>query len=100
MASTEQGAAPITNTLFPPPPEYFKHFTDENLAQYEVLSSAEAGPSRSSPPDINGNPGRAKLSGDDQEELERFWSMLQPPRVDWIKEEGRWVTFGEIYTVS
>jgi hypothetical protein len=27
-------------------------------------------------------------------------ASLGPPRSDWIEEEGRWVTFGEMSTVS
>jgi mediator of RNA polymerase II transcription subunit 7 len=100
MASNEQSAAPITNTLFPPPPEYFEQFTDENLARFEHLSSAEAGPSRSTTSDNAGTGARAELSDAEKEELERLRSTLGPPRADWIKEEGRWVTFGEMYTVS
>jgi mediator of RNA polymerase II transcription subunit 7 len=98
MASTEQTAAPITNTLFPPPPEYYKQYTDDNVARYETLNPAEAGPSRSQ--SVQPTFPRAELSPEDKDELERLRGMLAPPRADWVREEGRWVTFGEMYTVS
>jgi mediator of RNA polymerase II transcription subunit 7 len=98
MSSTEQTAAPITNTLFPPPPEYYKQYTDENVARYETLNPAEAGPSRSQ--SVQPTSPRAELSPGEKEELERLRGMLAPPRADWVREEGRWVTFGEMYTVS
>jgi mediator of RNA polymerase II transcription subunit 7 len=74
MSSGQEPAAQITNTLFPPPPEFYKQFTDENVARYEALKDKEAG-------------------------LERLRGSLQPPRADWIEEEGRWVTFGEMHAV-
>jgi len=97
MSSAQEPAAQITNTLFPPPPEFYKQFTDENVARYEALIENEAGPSRSP---RTSSPGRVQLGADEREELERLRASLQPPRADWIEEEGRWVTFGEMHTVS
>lgn len=99
--------AQITNTLFPPPPEYYKQFTPENLERHDELSS-KGGPSRprsrsSSPqptPADHTHDGRAELSPEAVSELERLDGALKKPRADWIREEGRWVTFGEMSTVS
>jgi mediator of RNA polymerase II transcription subunit 7 len=100
--SDPQSSAQITNTLFPPPPEYYKQFTDENLERYDELSSNQAGPSRPRSPrpvsDLNENE-RAELSAEESAELTQLEGALRRPRADWIKEEGRWVTFGEMSTV-
>jgi mediator of RNA polymerase II transcription subunit 7 len=97
MSSGQEPAAQITNTLFPPPPEFYKQFTDENVARYDALKENEAGPSRSP---RGGSPGRVELGAEERQEPEGLRASLEPPRADWIEEEGRWVTFGEMHTVS
>lgn len=97
MSAAQESTAQITNTLFPPPPEFFKQFTDENLARHEEFTSNEAGPSKS-PRAAAG--ARTELDAEEREELERLRASLAPPRSDWIEEEGRWVTFGEMSTVG
>jgi hypothetical protein len=97
MSNAQESAAQITNTLFPPPPEFYKQFTDENVARYDALKENEAGPSRSP---RTGSPGRVELGAEERQELEGLRASLEPPRADWIEEEGRWVTFGEMHTVS
>lgn len=69
---------PITNTLFPPPPEYYKAFTSEAVERLAELRSKDE-------------------SGEERERLER---ELDPPRTEWILEDGRWMAFGQQYTVS
>lgn len=69
---------PITNTLFPPPPEYYKAFTPEAVERLAEL--------------------RAKDEGG--EERERLEKEQDPPRADWVLEDGRWMAFGQQYTVS
>jgi mediator of RNA polymerase II transcription subunit 7 len=97
MSSAQEPAAQIANTLFPPPPEFYKQFTDANIARYEELSGTQAGPSKSLRAT---SPGRVELGAEEREELEKLRASLQPPRSDWFEEEGRWVTFGELSTVS
>ena len=97
MSAAQEPTAQITNTLFPPPPEFFKQFTDENLARYEELTSNEAGPSKSP---RAATAARTELDSEEREELGRLRASLAPPSSDWIEEEGRWVTFGEMSTVS
>lgn len=92
----DQPSAQITNTLFPPPPEYFKLFTDENAERYDKLTT-RAG-SRS--PHPNDSEGGRELTTEEGHELDRLRGSLGRPRPDWIREEGRWVTFGEMSTVS
>lgn len=77
QADGDNGNLPITNTLFPPPPDYYTAFTTEAVKEWEgrkgesgVNGSAEVGPSR-----------------------------LDRPREDWVREEGRWMCFGQMYTV-
>lgn len=69
---------PITNTLFPPPPEYYKAFTPEAVERLAELRSKDEG-------------------GEERERLEK---EQDPPRTDWILEDGRWMAFGQQYTVS
>lgn len=69
---------PITNTLFPPPPEYYKAFTPEAVERLAELRSKDEG----------------------GEERERLQKEQDPPRTDWILEDGRWMAFGQQYTVS
>ena len=92
--------AQLANTLFPPPPEYYKQFTDENLERHESLSSATAGPSRSGKSPSAQTNERQPLTEEETAELERLDGTLSRPRADWIREDGRWVTFGEMLTVS
>lgn len=97
MNDTQAGSQ-IANTLFPPPPEYYKKFSDANVARYEHLSSTGAGPSRS-PTGGEDLTGRAQLTSEDAAELEELSRSLEKPRADWIREEGRWVSFGEMSMV-
>jgi mediator of RNA polymerase II transcription subunit 7 len=90
----------ITNTLFPPPPAYFQAFTNENLNRYEQFG----GPSRRR---ASANEGRQAEQGEeagdqnqDDEELRRLRELLEPPRADWVREEGAWKCFGETRHVS
>ena len=99
MSNTQEPQAQITNTLFPPPPEFYKQFTHERVARYAELTNSEAGPSRS-PRGIPVSAEREELSTEERQEMEGLRVALQPPRSDWVEEEGRWVTFGELSTVS
>lgn len=69
---------PITNTLFPPPPEYYKAFTPEAVERLAELRTKDEG-------------------GEERERLEK---ELDPPRTDWVLVDGRWMAFGQQYTVS
>lgn len=80
----------ITNTLFPPPPEYYKQFTDANI---ERLSAPSAGLPKS-------NPSAGDSLVQPNAEHDGLIPVLQKPRADWVREEGRWVVFGEISKVS
>lgn len=75
-------AVPITNTLFPPPPGYYKAFTSEAVARHAALRGEE--------------PEEAAAPG----ELDDLTGALEPPRADWVLEEGQWMLFGQKYTVS
>ncbi len=77
QAENDNGNLPITNTLFPPPPPYYTAYTVVNLA---AAAGAED----------NGSAANSEGS-----ELR----VLEKPRVDWIREEGRWMSFGQMYSV-
>lgn len=94
-----QAGVPITNTLFPPPPGYYKAYTPENVARLAELRGSDdndAGPSSPSPstsvPDAQPAPAEPG-------ELEELTAAQDPPRADWVLEEGRWMLFGQMYTV-
>lgn len=109
---------PITNTLFPPPPGYYKAFTAQNVARLAALraqtstadgdvdlDSNSAGPSTAPGKDKDGKP----LAGVDVEalaapaqagEMDKLVAELSPPRADGVLEDGRWMLFGQMYTVS
>ncbi|CAK9784610.1 hypothetical protein CC85DRAFT_282959 [Cutaneotrichosporon oleaginosum] len=76
-------AVPITNTLFPPPPGYYKAFTPEALARLAELRS-------------EGDSAEPLAPG----ELDELAVALDPPRADWVLEEGQWMLFGQKYTAE
>jgi mediator of RNA polymerase II transcription subunit 7 len=97
---------PITNTLFPPPPAYYKAFTPEAVARYAELragdgAAAGAGVGASSGGDAMDEDGvtSSPIAPAEPGELERLEHELEPPRTDWVREEGRWMLFGQMYTV-
>ena len=96
-----QNAQPeLTNTLFPPPPAHYKAFTSANIARHAALAgpsgtSKNRGDASDSAPEAQTGPGE-----EEAKEFKLLSAGLQPPRVDWVLEEGRWKCFGETYTVS
>ncbi len=91
----------IANTLFPPPPAYYKAFTETNLSRYGELRSAK-GKERAHPqPELGDSMIEARGSSDDEiKELEKLGGEMEKPRVDWIREDGRWMCFGQMHTVG
>jgi len=98
--TNDEGNLPITNTLFPPPPSYFKAFIDTNVARYAELRGEPSSSSRTRPEaGADGNELSSPTLGvDEQAELEDLQRTLEKPRADWVKEEGRWMCFGQMYT--
>ncbi|KAL1408846.1 hypothetical protein Q8F55_005660 [Vanrija albida] len=97
MAQPDAGV-PITNTLFPPPPGYYKAFTPaalERLAELEgpAIDAHDAGPSNEVEASASGAPAEPG-------ELEALETSLKPPRADWVLEDGRWMAFGQMYTAE
>lgn len=89
----------LTNTLFPPPPAYYKAFTPANLARHAELAGSSRTIDRGDR--FDGPAAEAQELSDEQgKELKRLSSLLEPPQADWVMEEGRWKCFGEVYTVS
>lgn len=102
----EEGPAPqhdpqdLVNTLFPPPPAFYQQFTTANLTRYASL----AGPSgtsknRALPTSTPEHVANGERSSEEEEEYQTLRSTLEPPRADWVEEDGRWKCFGEVYTV-
>ncbi|OWZ27161.1 hypothetical protein C343_06331 [Cryptococcus neoformans C23] len=112
MSSLPQEAAlPITNTLFPPPPPYFQAFTDEAVERYEALTGKSLfandpkGKSKekeknSDDKDMSVDSRIEDLTEEEQNEKLELEGKLGKPRADWINEDGRWMCFGTMYTVS
>ncbi|OXG11211.1 hypothetical protein C366_06250 [Cryptococcus neoformans Tu401-1] len=112
MSSVPQEAAlPITNTLFPPPPPYFQAFTDEAIERYEALTGKSLfvndpkGKSKekeknSDDKDMSVDSRIEDLTEEEQNEKLELEGKLGKPRADWINEDGRWMCFGTMYTVS
>ncbi|ORY29375.1 mediator complex, subunit Med7 [Naematelia encephala] len=81
--------ADLANTLFPPPPLYYKAFTDEKVSRYAEASGT--------------NKGKESEAGESEEEETEEREVLpvslsdelEKPRVDWVREEGRWMCFGQ-----
>lgn len=82
---------PLSAT-FPPPPPHYALFTPANLA---LLASLQPPPS-SSPSAASKGKQRATAQTDDDEHLVR---QLEPPRVDWIEQDGGFEVFGDFYPV-
>ena len=95
----DEGNLPITNTLFPPPPSYYQAFTDINLARYAELRSKK-GKERADGANDNSELSDKPLSAEDGIELIRLEDELEKPNGDWVNEDGRWMCFGQLYTVS
>ena len=92
---------PFTNNLFPPPPLYYKSFTSANIARQDQLQIAK-GRER-----IHDNGDQHLLEPEEQEyredvEIEHFRlkADLGKPRADWVNDDGRWMCFGQMFTVS
>ncbi|OXB34070.1 hypothetical protein J007_06234 [Cryptococcus neoformans] len=112
MSSLPQEAAlPITNTLFPPPPPYFQAFTDEAIERYEALTrkslfvndpegKSKEKEKKSDDKDMSVDSRIEDLTEEEQNEKLELEGKLGKPRADWINEDGRWMCFGTMYTVS
>ncbi|WVN89146.1 uncharacterized protein L203_104362 [Cryptococcus depauperatus CBS 7841] len=106
---------PITNTVFPPPPSYYKQFTHENVQRYETLTGKpfnprEKGKCRAKMDekvdverievDDHGDRREVELTTEEREELKDLEERFKKPRADWVQEEGRWMCFNNVYTTE
>lgn len=82
--SDEDHMAANAGTTYPPPPPFYKAFTDENIARRSELEEKRKEQTL------------ADVEGDELATLQR---ELGKPRADWVKEEGRWMCFGEMLSV-
>ncbi len=126
MNSKEGDAdTPLTNTLFPPPPRYYKAYADYNgessgtnkgklVEEVDDLGIGAKRRSEEGDIDEKGTTSAVEsgeTAGQDHEghrlsqestvaltESERV--STRKPRVDWVEEDGRWMSFGQMYTVS
>jgi len=90
----------LANNIFPPPPAYYKAFTSANLARHSAL----AGPSGTSKSRGAGDAESAETvvarTEEEESQCARLTAALDPPRSDWVEEEGRWKAFGDVLSVS
>jgi mediator of RNA polymerase II transcription subunit 7 len=101
QTQVEQPATTIANTLFPPPPAYYKAFTSANLARYAQLGGPSGtSKNRGNPASIEEDQPVAQRDEEEEKEFGRLKTLLSPPRSDWVEEEGRWKCFGETLNVS
>lgn len=107
----QEAALPITNTLFPPPPPYFQAFTDEAIERYEALTGksllvndqrdkSKDEKEKQDDRDIRLDSRMGDLTEEEQNEKLELERTLGRPRADWVIEDGRWMCFGTMYTVS
>ena len=109
-APAEHANPELANTLFPPPPAYWKSFTDSNVTRYAELfqpsgepSGTSKGKAASSASDdelMDYDENGRELSDEERKELAQLSRALEKPRSDWVVEEGRWMCFGAPYSVS
>ncbi|EIW72380.1 hypothetical protein TREMEDRAFT_25849 [Tremella mesenterica DSM 1558] len=107
MTSQDDGALAIANTLYPPPPVYFADFTDSNLARLSELGGEASGTNKGRGLDPKAESGddspmvhTGELNAAEQTELAELTLKLTSPNVKWIEEDGRWMCFGQMYTVD
>lgn len=92
---SDEGNLAITNTLFPPPPSFYQSFTETNLERYVELKR-DKGKARAES-DVR----MIESSREDEtKELDGLERELEKPRVDWVKQDERWMCFGQMYTVG
>lgn len=77
---------------YPSPPSNYTNHTSQNIAALALL--------RERIPDGDISVERQREVLDDQTDVPD-WPLvnLEPPRFDWIVEEGKWTVFGEIWNV-
>jgi len=92
MSNNAESNVPITNTLFPPPPAYYKRY-----ASYTAEASGTNKGKGIDTADISSGDRVANVEEDSHENTSEG---IEPPRADWIREEGRWMCFGQMFTVS
>jgi len=97
----DEANLPITNTLFPPPPSFYKSFTEAKVARHGELRTAK-GKNRAHPEDDDDIAylSSRTLKEEEEGELGNLEEELGKPRVDWVNEDGRWMCFGQMHTVS
>lgn len=81
---------------FPTPPSYWNRYTPNNLRLLALLRSAQT----DQPDEELDQEGVLKQLGEDSELLPSFPLVtLEPPRLDWVLEKGKYAAFGEVYSV-
>lgn len=95
-----EAGVPITNTLFPPPPGYYKAFTPAALERLAELEGHKAEDNGDAGPSDDVEISESAAAPAEPGELEALETSLKPPRADWVLDDGRWMLFGQMYTVS
>ena len=89
----------LANSFFPAPPPAWKRYTAINLELANLLKAQrgdEAIPEnwRANQDELLAQLGRSERPEFDLREL------IEPPRVDWIEQEGSWTAFGQAWPIE
>ncbi|KAF8922126.1 MED7 protein-domain-containing protein [Mucidula mucida] len=76
---------------FPSPPSFYTHFTSYNLKLRDLWLERSSG---------NEQESQHELLSEFTDVPDWPLSSLQPPRVDWILDEGEFTVFGEVWPVK
>lgn len=114
-APEESAPRQIIDSLFPPPPAYYTRYTAQNIARYDALRQAAGAPSALETPGArlahqrrileSSVDRRENVHGDEEggPSPAPDWDILlemEPPNVDWIKQDGSYKCFGEQWPIE
>jgi len=109
-------AQATANRLFPVPPFYYKAFTDSawkthktnRLEDEQASGQGQAGPSNlaavrktvaEEEVSTSGPPWNPFTTSDREDLASKTGIIFEPPRTDWIIEDGTWEAFGQLHPV-
>ena len=107
MSNADEAGLGIANTLYPPPPDYYKAYTTEILERLAELRGEPSGTNKgrglssdNAGDEPDGERSSMAMGSDEANELAELEGKLHKPRADWVNQDGRWMCFGQMYTVS
>lgn len=88
----EEEEAELRNP-FPSPPSHYKNYTNHNIQLLTLLRERVGDVDLSS---VN----QYEVLSDQQDVPDRPLAQLEKPRADWVKEEGHYSVYGDVWYVS